>query len=269
MASRILSSSSLLGQQTLVVDSQGNGDYTTIQEALNAAAVYATTTSRWSVRVAPGLYTEQITLKNHVDLVGLAPGRATRLKRATGALFAAPASCVVADLWLETVDTPVVTLSTGFTGTLELDNIIIDQTPLDIAPIQVAGGTIKINRSNISSGGYFDLSGGTLEAHHSVIRNQAATDGGQNMALYIQGGSLLLTHSLIENISPAGYCVVIDGAVTSLKALHSTFRKSDSTDSIYVTGSTTRNFILAQCCGNGTLDAHCGGYHDYVSDATI
>ena len=68
MGSRILSGSSLLGQQTLLVDSQGNGDYTTIQAALNAAAVYATTTSRWSVRVAPGLYTEQITLKNYVDL---------------------------------------------------------------------------------------------------------------------------------------------------------------------------------------------------------
>ena len=68
MGSRILPGSSLLGQQTLLVDSQGNGDYTTIQAALNAAAVYATTTSRWSVRVAPGLYTEQITLNNYVDL---------------------------------------------------------------------------------------------------------------------------------------------------------------------------------------------------------
>jgi hypothetical protein len=269
MGSRILSSSSLLGQQTLLVDAQGNGDYTTIQEALNVAALYATITSRWSVRVAPGLYTEQITLKNYVDLLGLGPGRATRLKRSSGALIAAPASCVVADLWLETVDTPVVTLSSGFTGTLELDNIIIDQTPLDIAPIQVAGGTININRSNISSGGYFDLSGGVLNAHHSVIRNQAASDGGQNMALYIQGGSLLLTHSLVENVSPAGYCVVIDGAVTSLKALHSTFRKSTSTEAIYVSGSTMRTFIFGKCCGNGSIDAHCDGYHDYDSDATI
>ena len=269
MGSRILSGSSLLGQQTLLVDSQGNGDYTTIQAALNAAAVYATTTSRWSVRVAPGLYTEQVTLKDYVDLAGLSPGRATRLKRSSGNLFAAPATCVVSNLWLETVDAPVVSTGGSFTGTLELDDVIVDQNVLDIASIQVASGTIRVNRANLSCGGYFDLSGGVLEAHHSVIRNQAASDGGANMALYIQHGTLLLTHCLLENISPAGWCVYIDGTVTSLKAFHSTFRKADSTNAIEVSGTTTRNMVLADCCGNGQLSSYLGGYHDYVYDATI
>ena len=269
MSSRILPSSYLLGQQTLLVDAQGNGDYTTIQAALNAAAVYATVTSRWSVRVAPGLYTEQITLKDYVDLTGLGPGRATRLKRSSGNLFAAPASCVVANLWLETVDAPVVSTGGAFAGTLELDDVIVDQTVLDVASIQVASGTIIVNRSNLSCGGYLDLSAGTLKVHHSIIRNQALSDGGANMVLYIQGGTLLLTHSLLENVSPAGYCVYIDGAVSSLKAFHSTFRKSTSTNAIEVNGATNRSMVLARCCGNGDHGTYLIGYHDYVYDASI
>jgi hypothetical protein len=191
---RILSASSLLGIKTLLVDAQGNGDYRSIQAALNAAAQFATAASRWSVRVAPGMYTEQLTLKDYVDLIGLGPGRATRLKRASGPLIAAPASCVIANLWLETVDTAVFSLGGAFTGVLELDGVIIDQAALDIQSVQVAGGTLKINRSLLAAGGPFELAGGTLHAHHSVIRCQAATDGGQNMALYIQHGALLLTH---------------------------------------------------------------------------
>ncbi len=268
MGTRILSGSSLLGQQTLVVDSQGNGDYTLIQEALNAAAVYATYNSRWSVRVAPGLYTEQLTLKDYVDLSGLAPGRATRLYRSSGALIAAPASCVVSNLWLETVNSPIVSLGAAFTGKLELDNILIDQTALDISPIQVSGGQLRINRSTIASGGYFDLSGGSTQAHHSVIRNQAAADGGQNMVMYIQHGSLLLTHCLLENVSPAGYCVMIDNTVSSLKAYHTTFRKSTAAYAIEVSGA-ARSMVLASCCGNGPLHASLTGYHDYIYDSTI
>ena len=55
MPERILPASSRLGTQTLVVDSQGDGDYTSIQAALNAAANYASADSRWLVRVAPGM----------------------------------------------------------------------------------------------------------------------------------------------------------------------------------------------------------------------
>lgn len=266
---RILPSSSLLGTQTLVVDAQGNGDYTSIQAALNAAAVYATASSRWSVRVAPGLYTEQLTLKDYVDLLGLGPGRATRLKRSSGALFIAPASCVLSNLWLETVDAPVLSLGSAFTGVLELDQVLIDQSPLDIQSISVAGGTLKVQRSTLAAGGAFELSGGVLEAHYSVIRNQATSDGGQNMALYIQHGTLLLTHCLVENISPAGYGAYIDGAVTSLKARHCTFRKADAANAIEVNGAATRSMALAGCCGNGPLSAYLGGYHDYVYDSAV
>jgi hypothetical protein len=108
-----------------------------------------------------------------------------------------------------------------------------------------------------------------IDARHSQLRNQAAADGGQNMALYVQHGALRLEHCLVENISPAGYCLLIDGAVASLNAGHTTFRKADATYAIKVSGATTRPMTLARCCGNGPLSPLLSGYHDYVYDSTI
>jgi hypothetical protein len=269
MGSRILPSSALLGQQTLLVDAQGNGDYTSIQSALNAAATLATAASRWSVRVAPGTYPEAIKLKDYVDLIGLGPGRAARLKRSSGALILEPASCVIANLWLESVDAPILTTDGSFTGLLELDDVVIDQTPLDIQPFVVNGGTLRLLRSLIAAGGPVEITAGTLQVYHSIIRNQALSDGGQNMALYIQHGTLLLSHCLVENISPAGYGAYIDNTVTSLKAYHTTFRKSTAANAIEVSGSTTRDMLLVNCSGNGPLGTYLGGYHDYVYDSSI
>ena len=44
--------------------------YTSIQAAINAAAAVATASQRYLVKVAPGIYNEQITLKDFVDVEG-------------------------------------------------------------------------------------------------------------------------------------------------------------------------------------------------------
>jgi hypothetical protein len=264
---RILPSSSLLGSQTLVVDAQGDGDYTSIQAALNLAAGYATAQSRWSVRVAPGTYTGQLCLKDYVDLVGLAPGRAAHLKSLSGPLIAEPATCVLANLWLETVDTSVLALETSFSGVLELENVLIDQCALDVPPLQVAGGLLKVRLSQVMSGGALELSGGRLEMTDSLLRNQALEDGGQNMVLYIHGGTLLLSHCLVENVSPAGYGVYIHTSAGSLKAYHSILRKATATYAVHA--AVSQPFTLAACLGNGPLHPNLTGYQDYVYDASI
>ena len=163
MGVRILPGSSLLGTQTLLVDAQGDGDTTSIQEALNAAAAFASASRRWSVRVAPGTYNEQITLKDYVDLLGLGPRRAVRFKRSSGALIAAPATCTVSNLWLET-GAPVLSLGAAFGGILELDGVIIDQAALDVQSIQVAGGTLRLSCCLLAAGGGLELSGGALHS---------------------------------------------------------------------------------------------------------
>lgn len=268
MAERILPTSSLLGTQSLVVDAQGNGDYTTIQAALNAAAPYASASARWTVRVAPGLYQERLTLKDNVDLCGLTPGRAAHLKMDSGALISTPASCTLADLWLETADAAVLSLGSAFSGALELYRVIIDQAALDIPAISQAGGSLLISASRLASGGAVELSGGSLQVYQSILRNQAGYDGGANMVLRLSHGSLLLAGCLVENVSPAGYAVYIDNSVTSLKAYHSTLRKVDAGYAIHVSGA-ARAMTLAGCCGNGPLHPNLTGYHDYSWDAAI
>ncbi len=46
------------------------GNYTTIQAAINAAAAAASAAHPYLVRIAPGIYTEQVTLKDFVDVEG-------------------------------------------------------------------------------------------------------------------------------------------------------------------------------------------------------
>lgn len=264
---RILPNTHRLGTQTLLVDAQGDGDTTSIQAALDIAANFATLDSPWSVRVAPGTYSEQLILRDYVDLLGLGPGRATRMCRQSGAVISQPATCTVANLWIETSDTPAIALDDGFSGVLDLDGVIVDQAALDVQAVQVAGGTLRLARCLLASGGAVELSGGTLLVHHSVIRNQAVYDGGQNMALYIQHGTLLLHGCLVENVSPAGYAVYIDNSVTSLKGYHTVFRAASATYAIHTALPAT--FSLAACCGNAALHPDVAGFHDYVWDGDV
>ncbi len=81
---RIIDPPGLAGTRTLLVDGQGNADYNTIQAAIDAAAAVATINERWQVRVAPGVYAENLVMADYVDLVGLAPGRAALIKPASG-----------------------------------------------------------------------------------------------------------------------------------------------------------------------------------------
>ncbi len=266
MAKRILVSSSLLGSQTLLVDGQGNGDSTSIQDALDVAAQYATAESRWSVRVAPGVYTEGLALRDYVDLHGLGPGRAVRLRRASGPLILSPATCCLGDLWLETADATVLSLGSSFSGRLELERVTIDQLALDVPALQVAGGELRAARCWLASGGAVALSGGRLELRQTTLRNQAEDDGGQNMALYVAGGTLRLESCVIENGSPAGYAAYLDASTADLRSWSCLFRKASATYAIHAAQAVA--FPLAACRGNGPLHPSLGGAHDYLYNSS-
>jgi hypothetical protein len=57
------------GYRNVVVVAQAGGDYTSIQAALNGITD-ATATNRYLVKVAPGTYTETVTMKQYVDIEG-------------------------------------------------------------------------------------------------------------------------------------------------------------------------------------------------------
>jgi hypothetical protein len=66
------------GGYTLSVAPAG-AQYTSIQAAINAAAAVATATQHYLVKIAPGTYNEQITLKDYVDVEG-SGRRTTRIQ---------------------------------------------------------------------------------------------------------------------------------------------------------------------------------------------
>jgi len=53
----------------VIIVAQSGGDYTTITAALNSITA-ASDTSRYLVRIMPGVYTEQVTMKPYVDIEG-------------------------------------------------------------------------------------------------------------------------------------------------------------------------------------------------------
>lgn len=72
-----------------VVDQRGGGDFTTIQAAIDAigtALPAASEASPYLVRVAPGVYSEQVTMKQWVDLEG-AGEKATKITWVGSATF--------------------------------------------------------------------------------------------------------------------------------------------------------------------------------------
>jgi len=70
--SRVITANNASPERVIVVDRGGNGDFTSIQMAINAAAARSpSATNPWLVLVAPGVYAESLTLANHVHLVSL------------------------------------------------------------------------------------------------------------------------------------------------------------------------------------------------------
>lgn len=264
---RILPDSSLRGARTLLVDSQGNGDFTTIQAALNHAAQYASPQAPWVVRVAPGVYPENLALKDWVDLYGLGPGSASQVSPSSGSAIVTPATCSVAHLALSSRDAVVALTGPAFIGWLNLLAVTINQSALDIYSLQVEGGRLSLTGCWLAAGGPLYMGSGWLEAYHSVLVNQALEDGGANMALYIRGGTLKLVGCQVENRSPAGYCVYIDQPALSLHANHCLFHCATSTYAIHATLSA--GFNLAACAGNAGLHPNLTGFHDYVFNPSL
>ena len=266
MGNRIVGTTGQIGSNRLLVDYAGNGDTTSLQAALDAAAVYASASNRWLVQVAPGTYEGRLALKNYVDIAGLAPGAGVVIKALSGSLFSTPASCRISCCLLRTVDGTVVEAGSSFSGELVLDNVLIDQTPLDVSSLSVAGGTVKVCRSHLAAGGAAVISGGTLEIHHSTIRNQALSDGGSNAALSASGGTLIVYGSVIENTGAAGYGIYISGTSAVLKLYHSLVRKKSSSYAVH-SASANSNGLMVACGGNAALHSNWTGFLDYVYDA--
>ena len=70
---RVLAEAVTAPGRIIVVDALGQGDYQTIQGAIDAAqAESPSNTEQWLVMVAPGLYAETLALYDYVHVAGFA-----------------------------------------------------------------------------------------------------------------------------------------------------------------------------------------------------
>jgi len=147
--------------------------YTSIQAAINAAAAVATGTQRYLVKVAPGTYNEQITLKDFVDVEG-SGRRATQIRWSAGwptLTTGANAELRQAGVWntsggvfpalgavavFQTAESP-----SGNTRLLDLNIAAVGSG--DNAGVIVDGGSLGIVGSDVTAGVSSPLgSGGAL-----------------------------------------------------------------------------------------------------------
>jgi len=128
------------------------GNYTSIQAAINAAAGQATANNRWLVRIAPGLYTERVTLKDFVDVEG--SGWLTTLIAftASGATLTAGADSELREVLVYNnfsgASPGAIAIgqsSSSATGNTFLRNVVaVADGPVDNTAINVTGGDLDI-----------------------------------------------------------------------------------------------------------------------------
>jgi hypothetical protein len=256
--SRIVDIPSLAGTRTLLVDGQGNADYTVIQEAIDAAAAVASASERWQVRVAPGEYAENLVLADYVDLIGLGPGHGAVIAPSNGIAIQGNVDASMSYLKLATVDAAVIQTSVRVTSpNWYIVDCFVDQT-IQFPIIDHGGGKIHLRNCIMGSGKGIELSstGSHLYAYHSIIRNKA-TSGSGHKVITVDHGTLYLYYTLVENLANAGYAIYINNTPGTLKAQHCIVRRKDSTYSVAVNSTSLPggcNFYMHGCLANAAID---------------
>jgi hypothetical protein len=269
---RVLTGTEQYGSRSLVVDGQGNGDYTTIQAAIDAAqGETPSASSRWLVRVAPGEYEEMLTLYDYIDVTALGPGHNVLLTTpAAQPAINISAECTISNIRIGGDNDPVIKSGT-FSGTLTLYNIVAEERDAGITFIQSTSGTIILRNCYIDVGGrLLFITTGTVKIYSSFLREYNTDGGGDTYAtIEVDGAGTLEGHSsqVINDASAGsgGAALKITTLPTSIIFHNTLFRKATGAESIDTTVIPT--IYLANCAANAAIDAAILGTHDIQVDA--
>lgn len=274
MGSRILAAGGSSAARVLVVDKEGNADYTSIQDALDAAnAESPSANEQWLVTVAPGVYQESLTLYDYVHLAALAPDRAVTINPSSGNAISNGAIMTLANIELAGDGSSAVFSATSLSGTMTLWNVTVEDTDATIPGLVLNAGsaTFKLYHCDIQAGGpALRFAQGTAKLYHCQLRHEhsqagAATEG----ALEITNtGTLHLHHCLIENTSPTGPAIDFQASPTEVKILHSILRMV-SGYSAAIDADVSVTPVIANCTGNGDLHANVSDPISYTWDSNI
>jgi hypothetical protein len=198
--SRVITANNANPERVIVVDRGGNGDFTSIQMAINAAAARSPgATNPWLVLVAPGVYPESLTLADHVHLVSLG-GQESVALQATGTPLIEAAHCRVEGFRLEGAASPLIRAASNFGAKLTLQEVLIETTLAEQDALRLDGGQVEMQACRWTVGGRLVVNGGSLIARHCHLIHQHASPLAPTQAtLEVSGGTLWLEYSLVEN----------------------------------------------------------------------
>jgi hypothetical protein len=197
----------------IIYVARSGGDHTSIQSAINAAAPHASAINPILIKIAPGLYQEQVTLKDYVDIEG------SGLR--TAILYTGAGGTVITGAQSEMRNLQVVNINnasnpganaifqTGNTvaGSTKLTNVqVIADGPADNLAVYVSGGTLLIAWSDVLAAlngsqttleaGIF-ATGGTASVIFKNGTLGAFSGSPQNSARQVSGGKIALENALM------------------------------------------------------------------------
>lgn len=162
LAVRIADDGKIKQPQQLVTVGKTNADYTTIQAAIDAISD-AADNKRYTVLLFPGIYAEQVTLKDHVDLVGISPYTCRIEYNAYGAVQL-------------------------LTGTSHIHNLgIYGLIGEEAHAVYIGGGHLYVDNCILTSNGC-SANGVSNEAGNATIRNTL-------IGFAIEGGTMIFQAS--------------------------------------------------------------------------
>jgi len=244
-----------------LVDGGGNGDYQTIQAAINAAHTQTpTATNRWLVLVGPGTYAESLTLYNYVDVSGLSPGPAAIVVAPTGQyVIATPANCWVSNMKLSGLTDPIILVNT-ITGPFVLDSVVMDEYTESITGVKIsADAVVELRSCQIKVGGHgvnITSLGAYLDIINSKIEHFNVSGAPTEYPLRVQGGYTLVENSVLDNLI-AGAGVYFAANPSQAKIINSIIRQAGGGDSVDCAGATA-NAVVIGCLVNGAIDVNVG-----------
>jgi hypothetical protein len=219
--------------RTLVVDPNGNGDYTTVQAAINAAQAQTPSASaRWLVLVAPGTYAESLTLYDYVDLAALSPGITVRLEQTSQSVIANGALCWISGFQFDGQVSPVLDLNSvpagsGAAGRMVLDSCLVDQSYSAVDGVEVdpeTGGVVELRRCTLKvHRTALVLKSNTVELYDCRLYRGSHAQVDDQAVVQVEAGALLAYRCNIENLY-AGYAVYFSAANSASKLVHCVLR---------------------------------------------
>ncbi|MGB9639981.1 MAG: hypothetical protein ACPL4H_03665 [Anaerolineales bacterium] len=272
--SRVLLSNNANLSRVITVDDSGNGDFTSIQAAIDAAHNQNPSQSQpYTILIAPGVYDESLTLSDYVHLVGLGNAPSVKINQTSREVIRNGATCSLNNLRISGLFSPMINLPTSFSGELVLNRVVIDEQLAEVNALVCGGGSLVLQQCTWRYGGSFVANGGSIQIQHSWLQHYhnmplALTQA----ALEVHSGKVEAYFSRFENLAnPASGGSAVQFLTTapqSARFYSCVFRASSGYS---IDSSITMTAVFAACRMNADINTSkiLAGYLDYAYNANV